>query len=292
MAKKVVVVGGINVDITGAPRDKLRLGDSNIGAVRLTSGGVGRNIAENLSRLGFEVELIAPLGSDVYAQLHHKSCEALRIGLSYAPVFDLPSSAYLCMMDGAGDMLAGVNDMAICDAMRPENIDMRAIDEADAVVLDANLPENTLFAVAERASAPVFADPVSAAKCKRLSYALPYIFAIKPNLMEARELTGCETPEAAAERLLELGVKRAYISLGSDGMYFKDEVCAGRVKVEDVPIINATGAGDSATAAIVAGCLCGKNTANAATLACCVAAMTIQSEKAVSESVTADMIWR
>lgn len=292
MAKRVVVVGGINVDITGTPGNALRLRDSNIGAVRLTSGGVGRNIAENLARMGFDVQLIAPLGSDIYADLHRKSCAALHIGLDYAPAFDMPSGAYLCMMDGKGDMLAGVNDMAICDAVTPADINMRAIDDADAVVLDANLPAEVLFAVAERATAPVFADPVSVAKCQRLSYALPYIFAIKPNIMEARALTGADTPEAAGERLVELGVRRAYISLGGEGMYFKDEACAGRVRVEDVPITNATGAGDSATAAIVAGYLSGKNTTNAATLACCVAAMTIQSEKAVSESVTADVIWR
>ena len=47
-----VVIGGANMDICGCSYDNLRIGDSSPGRVRTSAGGVGRNIAENLARLG------------------------------------------------------------------------------------------------------------------------------------------------------------------------------------------------------------------------------------------------
>jgi pseudouridine kinase len=49
---KIGIIGGINIDIEGAPFKKLKYQDSNPGKIRLSYGGVGRNIAENLARLG------------------------------------------------------------------------------------------------------------------------------------------------------------------------------------------------------------------------------------------------
>ena len=53
---KIAVVGGANMDIGGFPSAALVPGDSNPGQVRMSVGGVGRNIAENAARLGLEVE--------------------------------------------------------------------------------------------------------------------------------------------------------------------------------------------------------------------------------------------
>ena len=76
----VAVVGGVNVDIAGTRDTKLLSGDSNPGRVTVTLGGVGRNIAENLSRLGNRVQLITALGGDAHAARVQESCESLGIG--------------------------------------------------------------------------------------------------------------------------------------------------------------------------------------------------------------------
>ena len=41
----IVVIGGVNCDISGTPGAALRMGDSNPGRITFTPGGVGRNIA-------------------------------------------------------------------------------------------------------------------------------------------------------------------------------------------------------------------------------------------------------
>ena len=63
-----VVIGGVNIDIVGYPYSKLIPQDSNIGGVKLSLGGVGRNIAENLVRLGVDTKLISILGDDIYGK--------------------------------------------------------------------------------------------------------------------------------------------------------------------------------------------------------------------------------
>ena len=62
----VVVVGGVNIDIAGIPSQPLVPRDSNPGLVRMSLGGVGRNIAHNLSLLGVEVKFITAFGEDLH----------------------------------------------------------------------------------------------------------------------------------------------------------------------------------------------------------------------------------
>ena len=50
--KKVVVIGASNVDIKGRSISAVYSRMKNPGRIKITAGGVGRNIAENLSRLG------------------------------------------------------------------------------------------------------------------------------------------------------------------------------------------------------------------------------------------------
>ncbi|MEI8181049.1 PfkB family carbohydrate kinase, partial [Aestuariivirga sp.] len=61
---RVIVIGGANVDIKGRSRGSFVAGTSNPGEVTVSAGGVGRNIAENLARLGISVSLVTALGQD------------------------------------------------------------------------------------------------------------------------------------------------------------------------------------------------------------------------------------
>jgi pseudouridine kinase len=78
----ICVIGAVNVDISGTPDADYVAGDSNPGHVRITLGGVGRNIAENLSRLGHRIMMITVLGEDANAQLVRQGCRDVGIDLS------------------------------------------------------------------------------------------------------------------------------------------------------------------------------------------------------------------
>lgn len=291
MVKGICVLGGMNMDITGMPVAALRPGDSNPGRVGMTPGGVGRNIAENLARMGFAVELMAPLGNDGFSRLLEESCLSLGIGLAHAPRLPLSSGVYLCLLDSRGDMYAAINDMAICEALEPAMIDMEALNRHGAALLEANLPGPVLERIAREAKVPLIADPVSAAKAPRLLPILSRLFAIKPNLMEAQALTGETEPSLCARALCRLGVEKAFVSAGADGIYYCAPEGEGHVRLPAAEaVVNATGAGDSAAAAIAAGSLLGYPAEKTARLACRVSALTLQAPSAVSPALSA-AIW-
>lgn len=242
------------MDICGSPAGKLIPRDSNPGFVSLRPGGVGRNIAHNLCLMGLDVSLIAALGSDVYAAAILESCTALNLDMSMARVLrDYRSSTYLYVTDESGDMEVGISDMEIVRHISPDYLKplMERINSASAVVLDANLAPETIAFLAENCTAPLYADPVSTAKAERLLPVLNRLFAIKPNRIEAEHLTGEKDAERAARALLAAGVERVFISLGAQGMLAaegKEMIRFPNVKAD---VVNTTGAGDAATAALV-----------------------------------------
>ena len=167
----VTVVGGMNMDIGGRPYKKLVAKDSNPGAVRMSPGGVGRNIAHNMSLMGLDVRLVTAFGDDVYAQKLAAVCGELGIDISQSPV--IPgghTSTYLFINDETGDMQLAVSDMDIYDHLTPQVLQSRRqlLDGSQVVVLDTNLPAETVAWVAKNCRAPIFADPVSSAKAEKL----------------------------------------------------------------------------------------------------------------------------
>ena len=188
----VTVVGGMNMDIGGRPYKTLVGKDSNPGAVRMSPGGVGRNIAHNMSLMGLDVRLVTAFGDDVYAQKLAAVCGELGIDISQSPV--IPgghTSTYLFINDEAGDMQLAVADMDIYENLTPGVLASRRqlLDGSQVVVLDTNLPAESIAWVAENCKAPIFADPVSTAKAEKLQPVLGRLHTLKPNRLEAELLS-------------------------------------------------------------------------------------------------------
>ena len=283
MNRTVTVIGGANVDIGGRSAAALALRDSNPGYVRQRYGGVGRNIAHNLCLLGERVRLITAIGGDLYGAGLRESCLRLGMDLSHALLLpDERSSCYLYVTDGSGDMLVGISDMEITRRLTPEALAgaLDAINASDAVVVDANLEAETLVWIAEHCAAPLYADPVSAVKAKRLRPLLGRLRALKPNALEAAALTGETEPEAALDALTGRGVERVFLSLGSRGILAAEGATRLALPCEPLPIVNTTGAGDAALAALVWADLRGHDLAGCARAALHAGAVTSACEEA------------
>ena len=275
--RKVAVIGALNVDIGGLPEAAFMPGDSIPGRISVTLGGVGFNIARNCASLGMETLFFSVLGED--ADAPRIRAEAAGFGLSLASCRweNAENNRYLYIGGKGGDMAAAVNDMRLCERMDAAFIAdcLPKLSECGAVAADANLPAEALCFLAEGAPAPLVVDCVSAAKCGRLRVCLPYIHTLKANRMEAEILTGCIEPEDCARALLAAGVKRAVISLGSDGVLCAEAGRLFRKETERLPIIDTTGAGDSLTAALTAGLACGLSLEKSAALGMRAAAVTM-----------------
>ena len=257
-APYAVVVGGVNLDIGGRPAGELVMADSNPGRVRMSLGGVGRNIAHNLSLLGVDVRLLTAFGDDLNAQRIAASCGELGIDISGS--LTVPggvTSTYLFLTDGRGDMAAAVSDMEIYEHVTPAFLQSRAalLRSAQLIVVDTNIPAESIRWLCENAGVPVFADPVSTAKAEKLRPVLGRLHTLKPNRLEAELLSGVAITDeaslnAAADALLSTGLRRVFLSLGGDGMLAADH--SGRVRLACLPgeMVNTTGCGDAAMAAI------------------------------------------
>ena len=295
---RCAVVGAANIDIGGFPQGRIALQDSNPGRVILSAGGVGRNIACNLARLGIETHLVAPLGTDAFADVVRMDCA--RAGVDTGMCFTFAgaaSSAYLFIADINGDMQLAVNDMDICLRMTPEALADRVdvLNAMDAVVLDANLPEESIAFLAKRLCVPLFADAVSAAKARRLLPALPNLQVIKPNALEAEALTGLPvhdrpTAEAAARKLVEMGAAGACITLGERGVCCANRADARFLAGMPVQMTNATGAGDAFTAALVWARLRGLDLFEAARAGMAAAALTVESRETVNPAMSEEAV--
>ena len=254
-----VVVGGVTVDIGGRSNAKLVAADSNPGRVSVSLGGVGRNIAHNMTLMGLDVKMLTAMGEDVYGNRIDESCRTLGIDVSRAlRVSDCATSTYLYIADEAGEMAMALSDMEICDRITPGYLsaNQQVLLNARVIVADTNIPAETLVYLAENCTAPIFCDPVSTIKAEKLRPILSKIHTLKPNRLEAELLSGVaihskSDAETAAKALLDKGVQRVFLSMGGDGMYAA--TAREQLWMDNIPgnMVNTTGCGDAVMAALV-----------------------------------------
>lgn len=286
----VAVCGGMNMDIFGRPSAPLVACDSNPGQVRISFGGVGRNIAHNLSLLGTDVKLITAFGEDIHAEELRRSCRELGVDVTAAlTVAGAATSTYLFITNHLGDMQLAVSDMDIYDAITPDFLAGRMdfINRAQLCVADTNLPQATLEYLAQSCRCPLFVDPVSTAKAEKLRGLLRHIHTLKPNMLEAELLTGCRTPDAAAARLLAQGVQRVFLTLGDAGVLYADRREMALLPCLPGGLVNTTGAGDSFVAALAWAYLQDLPLRTCAAAGLAAAAICLESEETISPDMSA-----
>lgn len=295
-----VVIGGVNIDIGGRSFAPLVSKDSNPGRVTMSPGGVGRNIAHNLRLLGVQVSLLTALGDDMYAKHIASSCTALGIDLSHA--LKIPggaTSTYVFLNGPDGDMALAISDMAICEQITPaylsQHLDL--ISRADVIVVDANIPAESLAWVTEHAAAPVFADPVSTTKAVKLRPFLHRLHTLKPNRLEAELLTGVEITDdismfRAARALLDTGLERAAITLGGRGILAADTNTIEIIPACPAQVRNATGAGDAFMAALVWSWLQHESLPVSCRAAAAAAALAVEGDETINPALSPEAVRR
>jgi len=294
----VVVVGGVNVDIGGKSFAPLVDADSNPGTVRVSLGGVGRNIAHNLSLMGTDVRLLTAYGDDVHGHRVAASCSELGIDLSHArPITGGTTSTYLYLMDEQGEMVLAVSDMEICKKITPTYLsnNLGLLQNAQLVICDCNIPEESLIYLAENCTVPLFCDPVSTVKSEKLRPILDRIHTLKPNKLEAELLSGVKIETAqdvakAANALLEKGVHRVFISMGSEGVYAA--MGKERLQLPNLPgqMVNTTGCGDAFIAALAWAYLEGMDLKETALAGLAAGSIAMESAETINPAMSATAI--
>lgn len=293
---KVIVLGGANIDIIGQSEKEILEYDSNPGKIKISCGGVGRNIAENLCHFNEEVWFSTVFGNDWFARELKEKCEAEGMNLSLCKESVTGgTSIYLAVLDRNQDMKLAISDMNLLkevDEAMLENI-LSVLDASDILVLDTNLDQKVIEWMLEKAPCDVYMDPISCAKVHKVKHCLKKISTFKPNRFEAATLCGFEILSdddkiRAVKWFLSQGVKEIFISLAEEGVIAANQNEIIEVIPETMEATNATGGGDSFLAALIA--FRDRPLLEKAKLATAVAVKTIMHEESVHPELNREKI--
>ena len=258
--RPVVCVGAANLDRKLRSTDALALRTSNPASQSESFGGVARNIAENLARLGTTVALLTAIGADSSGAALLAHAEGLGIDVRGALKLDGCSGTYTAVLDRDGEMIVALADMALYDRLEPSFVDARQAQLAGAalVVADLNLPHDTVAALAaqaRRTGTPLVLVAVSEPKMHRLPADLSGVRLLILNAGELAARVGRPLPDAAAlaaamREVQAQGARDIVVTRGARGVL----VTAG-ADVADLPalpadVVDVTGAGDAFAAAV------------------------------------------
>ena len=299
----LLIIGAASIDTKGRADQTIQAGTSTPGSIRVSVGGVGRNIAENLARLGEPVVLLSAVGDDGSGRRILQQAAECDIDTSHMIVdSEQHTAAYLAVLDDTGNAVMSIDDMGINRRLiTPDFVYRRRslFRDARMIVVDANLSTATLktiFRMARRYGVPICADPTTASLAPRLCPHLPDLTLVTPNAAETEAL--CESPITdresgliAAHKLISLGVRIAIVTLGATGLIYATSQESGHVPAVECEIVDFTGAGDALTAAVIFGLLNDFPIDEAVRLGARAAALTLESRETVCPTLSLERLY-
>jgi pseudouridine-5'-phosphate glycosidase/sugar/nucleoside kinase (ribokinase family) len=315
---RIVVLGGAVVDILARPDEELLPATSNPGVCTESDGGVGRNIAEVLGRLGSRPLMYSAVGNDsrgraLKSQLQDECNVIDRIEV----VDNLNTATYLAVMDGSNDLHTAIADMKVLSQIHSPPVEV--LQKAEILVMDANPPVSVMKEAALAAvdyGVKVYIDTTSVYKAraiaanKDLLSSISFIFPNMDELVAMAEVVigsvddvhpttllvdKLETIRTLAPILLhEMHPVEAHavITMGQDGVLLASRVNDNIsfhhfASNEDIQVLNATGAGDSLCGAFAHGILEGRTVADSVSFGMEAARLSLQcSDRAVSPKLS------
>ena len=258
MARVVVLTPNPAVDVTYEVAEQ-RIGDTvRVSRVTRRPGGKGLNVVAVLRRLGVSAVALQPLGGDSGRWIQQSLLEAGVDAVVVAAPGDTRTT--VAVVDGRthptlyaepGEALAEATWRELADAVS------RLCEPGGFLVVSGSFPPGTtpervgaLVRAGRAAGAYVVADTSGAALLAAADAAADVV---KPNEAEAQQATGTGTLDDASAALLGRGAACVVISRGGDGLAAV-EADGSLHRQPAVPGVagNPTGAGDAATAGLVA----------------------------------------
>ena len=263
-AEPILVIGGANLDRVAKSLAPVAIGTSNPVNLQESFGGVARNVAENLVRMGLPVRLITAVGGDLQGEGLLKHARDLGIDTGGSLVVPgSPTGTYTALLEPDGAMVLGMADMAVTDCLSPEALANRRRHwgATQLRVADLNLPAPTLSALIEdcrQQDVTLVLVAVSEPKMMRLPQRLEGVSLLILNRGEiitriGRDLPGVTEIMTACQELQTQGVLQIVVTLGEGGVILAGKHDSPRhIPALPARIVDVTGAGDAFSAGVVA----------------------------------------
>jgi pseudouridine kinase len=299
---RITCIGGANVDRKSQTLQPIQYGTSNPAVVTQSCGGVGRNVAENLGRLGCSTSLITLLGDDQEGKWLLEETKRYGVDVSQSIAMEgEKTGTYSAILNNTGEMVLAVADMQIYDKISRPFIAARwpHLASSRMIFADTNLPADVLAYLIERCEKEKLSlciNPVSAPKAMKLPASLHGVELLIPNRDELEAMSGVvvesiEDCKKACELIMQRGVKQLIVTLGKQGVFWvvRDGEY-GHLDTIATEIVDVTGAGDSLVAGVLFGLIHGEPFERAARLGMMAASVTLQTQNTVA-NLTADQLY-
>ncbi len=289
----VGVVGTVFVDCKGFAAAKYVPLGRNVGSVRFVHGGVGRNVAENIARLGLAVSLASSIdkggvGADVAWRLG-----AAGVDTSFLAELDqCGMGMWLAIMDEQGELAGSISQMPNLQGMA-ELIAQRGPDlmeRSTHIALELDLNEaitKQVLVLAREKNRPVYGLPGNLDVILKAPEVLKGLDCFICNHIEAGRICGAEFFESDSGEVLNSlpefarnrNLKSVVVTLGAGGCVFFDGISgdSGMQPAMKVNVVDTCGAGDAFFSGTVADLARGVPLSQAVITGTRAAACTIQS---------------
>ena len=234
--EKIVIVGSANTDLIVRADRIPSPGETVLGGeFRIVSGGKGANQAVAVARLGGDALFVARIGTDLFGDELMARYTAEKMDTSHV-VRDsqAPTGVALITVDNSAENCIVVAPGANARLSRKDIDDVRPeLAKAGYLLIQLEIPLETVeYAIqtAAELGVRVILNPAPAAQIDE-KY-LKYVYLLTPNESECALLTGRPVlngtdAAAAAETLLNKGVKNVIVTCGSRGALVKNaDTCA------------------------------------------------------------------
>ena len=280
----IAVVGSSNMDLVVKSKRIPATGETILGGdFIMVPGGKGANQAVAAAKLGAQVFFMAKLGDDIFGLQSLNNFKKEGVSTKYVlQTQEAPSGVALIMVDDEGNNVIVVAPGAN-HKLSPEDVKAAESDIASsgALVAQLEVPIKTIEFAAElanKSNVPFILDPAPAQKLS--PELLNTVDVLTPNETEAQILTGIEvkdqkSAEAAAQKLLEWGVKNVILTVGASGYLSVGKEGTEFVAARKVTAADSTAAGDAFTGSLAVGLAKGQTLSEAASFANNVAAVSV-----------------
>ena len=279
VAKPIIVVGSINMDLVVTARRLPTAGETLIGDTFATyHGGKGANQAVAVARLGHSVEMVGAVGSDAFGEQLRGGLAAAGVGVDMVETVEGPSGIAAIATGDAGEnsivVVPGANA-----AVTPERLEALEPRLAEASMLLAQLEIaieciEWLAAFAERHGIPLMLDPAPARDVSQAI--LSRVTWLTPNESETAALIGSEDNGDAAALLLASGARNIVLKRGAAGCVVarvgEPDI---RLPAAAVTAVDTTAAGDAFNAGLAVALTRGDSVEAAARFATIVAGLSV-----------------
>jgi pseudouridine kinase len=297
--KIVICIGGALIDESFRCLDVPVKGSSNPSHYYRSAGGVSRNIAHHLARLGHSVELITHLGNDPDGKWLSDQCTGAGMGISHSMYNDVPTGKYTAILSPDGDLFIGVVATHFENTITPSFLRQKlpVLKSASLVQLDCNLNEeclNCCINFCRSENIPCVIDPVSVAKAQRLKEInIDGVLLLTPNLEELSVMAHSKPEiESLVNETLTRGVQHLWVREGKSGSTIYREGRTFTYRQDSFTITDATGAGDAALSGWIHAYLSGRNVQDCLEYGHALTRIILQTRGAVHDSLNKEMLDR